>query len=115
MNIKNIIVAICSLMFFMIGADKFLNFLEPPCSLMTSISPIIWKVLGVLQLLAGVLIWLPSTRKYVVGFFTVFMIVFSIVHLVQGTTDVGGAAFMACLLGLLVWDPPFLGGKTNGQ
>ena len=111
MIVKNIVVAICSLLFFMIGADKFFSFLEPPCSLMGEIPSIIWKVLGVLQLAAGILIWLPKLRKYIAGFFFVFMLVFTIVHLVEGTYDIGGSVFMAVLLGLLVWNPGFLRGK----
>ena len=112
MNLSNIIAGICSLMFFMIGADKFFAFLEPPCSLMNEISPIIWKGLGALQLIAGVLIMIPKYRKPVVGFFFIFMLVFSVIHLTQGTKDVGGALFMATLLGLLIWNPSFLDAKT---
>lgn len=111
MNIRNVIIAIISLLFFMIGSDKFLSFLEPPCSLMNNIPPTAWKTLGVLQLAAGILIWLPKFRKHIIGFFFVFMLVFSTIHLINNTYDVGGAAFMAILLGLLVWNPVFLKGK----
>jgi len=114
MNITNIITAICSLLFLTIGADKFLPYLEPPCSLMTSIPPAIWKTFGVMQLIAGILIWLPKYRKYVAGFFAVFMLVFTIAHLINNTYDIGGSAFMAVLLALLVWNPPFLSGKNKG-
>ena len=113
MNISKAIIAICSLLFLMVGVDKFFAFLEPPCSLMGSISPIVWNILGVLQIAAGILIWLPKFRKYVVGFFFVFMLVFTLVHLTQGTYDVGGSAFMAVLLGLLVWNPAFLKGSQK--
>ncbi len=108
MNITNVITAICSLLFIMIGLDKFLFFLEPPCSLMNSISPAVWKLLGVMQLAAGILIWLPKFRKYVAGFFVVFMLVFTGYHLVENTYDIGGALFIAVMLGLLVWNPNFL-------
>ncbi len=108
MNITIIITAISSILLFMVGADKFLLFMEPPCSLMNGISPTIWKGLGVLQLLGGVLIWMPKYRKYVAGFFIVFMLFFTSYHLMEGTNDVGGAVFMAALLGLLVWSPSFL-------
>ena len=113
MNISIILTAICSFFFFMIGADKFLFFLEPACSLAGSISPIIWKVLGAIQLIAGVLIWFPQFKKYIVGFFAIFMLVFTIVHVSQGTDDVGGAIFMGILLGLLTWNPPFIRGKQH--
>ncbi len=113
MNITNIIVAICSLLFFMIGADKFLLFLEPPCSLTSSIPLIVWKIIGVLQLAAGILIWLPKYRKHVAGFFAVFMLVFTMIHLMEQTYDIGGSAFMAVLLGLLVWNPGFLSRKNK--
>ena len=113
MNIKNIIVAICSILFFMIGIDKFFSYMEPPCSLEDSIPSIVWTLLGGLQLIAGVLIWMPKYRKYVAGFFFVFMVVFTIVHLIEQTYDIGGSIFMAVLLGLLVWDPTFLKGKNN--
>jgi uncharacterized membrane protein YphA (DoxX/SURF4 family) len=95
----------------MIGLDKFISFMKPPCTLMNEISPIVWKLLGVLQLASGILIWLPKFRKYVAGFFFIFMIIFILVHLVENTYDIGGAAFMAVLLGLLVWNPGFLQGK----
>lgn len=114
MNLTKIVTTICSLLFLMVGADKFLNFLEPPCSMMDSISPTVWSVFGVLQLAAGILIWLPKYRKPVAGFFTVFMLVFTIVHLVNGTYDIGGAASMAVLLALLTWNPDFMNRKFIG-
>ncbi len=77
----------------------------------TKIFPLVWKVFGVLQLLAGVLIWLPKFRKPIVGFFVVFMLVFTIVHVSQGTSDMGGSIFMAVLLGLVLWNPGFINGK----
>jgi len=39
------------------------------------------------------------------------MLFFTIFHIVENTYDVGGAVFMAFLLGLLVWNPAFLKGK----
>lgn len=111
MNISVILTAICSLLFISIGADKFLNFLEPPCSMMEYVSPLIWKGLGVLQVIAGLLIWSPKFKKYVVGFFAVFMVVFVIIHLMNNTSDVGGAAAMAIMLGVLVWNPSFINTK----
>lgn len=113
MNIANILAGMCTLLFFMIGADKFLGFLEPPCSLQDNISPIIWKGLGVTQILAGLLLWVPKFRKPVAGLFAVFMIVFVVIHLTQGTSDTGGAASMAIFLGLLNWNPSFIRGKNR--
>ena len=113
MNLTNIVVAICSILFFMIGADKFFAFLQPPCSLADSIPPTVWKVMGALQLASGILIWIPKYRKYVVGFFAVFMSVFTTVHLINNTHDIGGSVFMAALLGLLAWNPEFMRGKSK--
>lgn len=113
MNLNKIIIAICSVLFITIGIDKFVGYLDPPCSLQSDIPVIIWKILGVLQIGAGFLIWLPKYRKHVVGFFLVFMLVFMTIHLVVNTSDVGGAMFMIVLLGLLTWNPPFMGEKTN--
>lgn len=115
LNLTTILTAICSQMFLMIGADKFLAFLEPPCSMTNHISPTVWQVLGVLQLASGILIWFPKFRKHVAGFFAVFMLVFTIVHLTQNTYDVGGAAFMGVLLGLLTWNPSFLSKSLWGK
>jgi len=111
MSPKKIIIGILSLLFLMIGADKFLSFLEPPCSMESSIPSTVWSILGVLQLAAGLLIWLPKFRKPLVGFFFIFMLVFATAHLTQGTYDIGGAVLMAALLGLLIWNPSFLQGK----
>lgn len=105
MNIATIITAICSLLFLTIGVDKFLAFLEPPCSLMSNTPPTVWKAIGVLQFAGGILIWFPKIRKYVAGFFMVFMVVVTINHLLQNTYDIGGSAFMAVILSLLVWNP----------
>jgi uncharacterized membrane protein YphA (DoxX/SURF4 family) len=97
----------------MIGLDKFFPFMEPPCSLTSNIAPSIWKVLGILQLAGGVLIWFPKIRKYVAGFFIIFMLVFSIYHIMEQTYDIGGAISMAIMLGVLVWNPSFLSGKKK--
>ena len=113
MKLSKIIIAICSLLFIMIGIDKFILFLEPPCTLMSSTPPIIWKLIGILQIVAGVLIWLPSLRKYVAGFFIAFMTVFMSIHLIAQTYDIGGAFFMVILLSLLVWNPDLLGRKIS--
>ena len=113
MNLINIITVICSLLFFMIGADKFLLFLEPPCSLMDRIPPLIWNGLGLMQLAAGVLLWLPKYRKYVAGFFVLLMLVFTMIHLAYGTYDMGGSLSMAVLLAFIVWNPAFAREKNN--
>ena len=73
----------------------------------------IWKTLGVIQFVGGILIWLPKFRKYVAGFFVAFMMFFSIYHLTQNTYDIGGAVSIAVLLVLLIWNPPFLKGKNK--
>jgi len=113
MNISKILTAICSLLLLMVGADKFLNFMEPPCSLMNTIPVTIWKLLGVLQLAGGILIWLPKFKRYVVMFFLAFMLFFTAVHLLKGTYDIGGSVFMAVLLGVLVWNPIFINGTNK--
>lgn len=113
MNIKNILISIASLLFFVVGVDKFFGFMEPPCSLEDDIPSRMWKLIGVLQISGAILIWMPKFRKYVVGFFAVFMLVISAVHLSQGTYDIGGSVFMAVLLGALVWNPGFLQGKNR--
>ena len=113
MNAINIITAICSLLFLMIGVDKFFPFMEPSCSLMDYIPEIIWKVLGIIDLVAAVLIWHPTYRKYIAGFFFVFMLIFTGIHIAMGTYDIGGSIFMAILLGLLVWNPQFIQEKDK--
>jgi len=115
MNITNILVAIASILFFMIGTDKFLYFLQPPCSLQDSIPGIIWFILGGMQLSAAVMIWLPRHRWYIAGFFLIVMIIFTIIHLANGTYDIGGSTFMAVILGLLVWNPEFIRRKWGQQ
>ena len=97
----------------MIGIDKFFPFMEPPCSLMHNIPSLVWMTLGGMQLTAGVLIWFPKFKKPVSGFFIIFMLVFTIVHLTEGTKDVGGAIFMAVLLGIIYWNPGFFRGKKS--
>ena len=80
-----------------------------------SLANVFWNGLMILlQIAAGILIWLPQFRKFVVGFFFVFMLSFSIVHLANKTDDIGGSMFMAILLGLLVWNPSFISGKKSG-
>lgn len=113
MNLKTIITGICTLLFLMIGFDKLLSFLKPPCSLESSVPVIAWKLFGAIQILAAILIWLPKYRRPVLIFFFAFMVIFTIVHLVNGTYDIGGSVFMAILLGLLIWDPIFLSGKKS--
>lgn len=113
MNLQNILVAIISLLFITLAVDKFLPFMEPPCTLMDSIDPNIWKMLGVTTFVGGILIWIPKFRKYVAGFFIVYMLFFTGIHLASNTYDVGGAVFTAAILGLLFWNPSFLGDKNK--
>lgn len=113
MNLSNILAVLCSLLFFMVGADKFLAFLEPPCSIMNKITPMAWKALGVVQILGGIAILLPNFRRTVALFFFLLMIFFTGFHLTQGTYDIGGSVFMAALLGLLVWNPSFIRSKQK--
>lgn len=113
MILRILITAICSLMFLMIGVDKFFPYLEPPCSLANTINPILWKVFGVLQLAAGIFIWKANLRRPIASFFCIFMLVFTLVHLLNGTNDVGGALLMAALLGLLVWNPTLIRNKKK--
>lgn len=103
MNLTKILIAVASFFFLMVGLDKFLSFLEPPCSLENHISPMVWRGLGVLQFASGILIWLPRIRKQVAGFWVVFMLIFTIMHLTQQTYDIGGSTFMAILLAVIVW------------
>lgn len=115
MSIEKVIIAICSILFLTVGVDKFYAYLEPPCSFADVLPPMLWKIFGVLQLIAGILIWIPRFRKFVVGFFFLFMLTFTIAHLANGTYDIGGAAFMAVALGLLLWNPSFIRSKAAAQ
>jgi len=113
MHLDKIITGICTILFLMVGADKFLGFMEPPCSMEGHIPPLIWKTMGVLMIISAFLLWLPKYRKHLAGFWAVYMIVFVLVHLTQSTYDVAGAISMAVLLGVLVWNPSFIGGKAT--
>jgi len=113
MSIAKILIAIGSLMLIMVGVDKFLGFLQPPCSLESTIPVMVWKILGVIQIAGGILIWLPQFRRFVLGFFVLFMLFFTIYHITQGTYDIGGSAFMAVLFGFLLWNPRFIRGKQK--
>lgn len=110
MKIINVIIALASIMFLMIGIDKFFPFLDPPCSLENSISPVIWKTFGVLQIAAAFLLW-TKWKKLVALFFILFMLCFSVYHISHNTYDIGGALFLAFQLGIIYWNPSFLGGK----
>lgn len=111
MNLSNIIAVVCCILLIPIGLDKFLNFLEPPCSIMGSIPTTIWKGLGVIQIAGGILILIPKLRRPVASFFFCFMLFFTVFHIINSTYDIGGSAFMAGLLAVLVWNPGFLGAK----
>ncbi len=111
MNLSNLIIGVCSLLLLMVGADKFLNFMEPPCSLMENISTTTWQALGVIQLAGGILLWMPKLRRSIASFFIVFMLFFTIMHLKENTYDIGGSVFMVFLFGIIAWNPSFLSGK----
>lgn len=106
--IAKILTGLATVMLFMVGSDKFLKFLQPPCSLEASIPTPIWSLFGVLMIASGILIWLPKFRRPVLIFFCLFMLTFTIIHLINGQSDIGGSLFMGVLLGLLVWNPKFL-------
>lgn len=111
--ITKILTGLFSLMLLMVGADKFLNFLEPPCSLMDTLPSTVWSLLGVIQILGGLLVWSPKIKKPILVFFLFFMLGFTIYHLTQSTYDIGGSSFMAVLCGILLWDPSFMSGKKD--
>ncbi len=113
MNLEKIVVGIVSLLLLMIGVDKFLGFLEPPCTVMEDIPVGIWKAIGVVQVIAAFLIWQPKFRRSIAGIFLALMIFFIVKHLMSDTTDIGGAVFMGVLCALLLWSPSFLRGKTK--
>lgn len=96
--IMKVVLGTCSLFFFMIGFDKIFGYLQPPCSLQHLIPTAILTVLGLLQVISGILLWFPAYRKHIAGFWAVSMVVFSVVHIGQSTYDIGGSAFMAFLL-----------------
>ncbi len=101
MTFDKIITAVFSLLMFMIGVDKFMAFLTP-CNIMASIPTTLWHIIGVLQIAAAFLIWLPRFRKIVAGFFLCLMIYFIVRHLMEGTYDIGGAVFLGLICGLLL-------------
>jgi len=103
-----ILKVITSLMFFVLAADKFLHFLKPPCSLEETFSQNVWMMIGYVYIAAASLLWHKKIGKRVAIIFAVVMIAFSIWHLVNDTYDIGGALFMALLLGLIAWKPEFL-------
>lgn len=110
--LMNIFKVIASLLFLMLGADKFLHFLEPPCSLEQNISQNVWIVIGYIYFGATGLIWHPRFGKQVAAFFAVLMLFFVVYHLVNNTYDIGGALLMAVLLGFIAWNPSFLSRKS---
>ena len=115
MKLINMVIALSTILFLMIGVDKFIPFLEPRCSLADEISPWVWKAFGILQLLAAALIWAPKFRKPIAGFFFAFMLGFITLHLWVGTYDIGGAMFMTFAMGLLLWNPAILNEAPNAE
>jgi len=60
------------------------------------------RLLVSFKMAVGTTIWLLKVRKYIVGFFMVFMISFSIVNVNQNTTDIEVAVFMAILFTVFI-------------
>lgn len=89
--------------------------MESSCSMMNRVSPTLWKELGTLQIVGGILIWMPRFRKYVAVILIIIKLFFTIFHLANNTYDVGGSLFMAALLGLLIWNPGFMHEKQTAQ
>jgi hypothetical protein len=57
---------------------------------MDNIPSLVWKGLGIIQIIGSTLTWIPKNRKATAGFFIVFMLSFTIYHLLQNTYDVAG-------------------------
>lgn len=112
MNLNLILTAILSILLIMIGVDKFMSFLTP-CTLLAEIQPTILKALGVIQILAGILVWSKGFKSSIAWLMAGLMIYFIIRHLVGGTSDIGGAVFLLVLCLLLIWNPAFLGDKSK--
>ena len=104
-SLSKLITAICSVLLLLIGIDKLYKFMEPECSMMENIDPTLWKTLGLIQILGGILICLPKWRRPVATLFIVLMLFFTFYHLSNQTYDVGGSIFMIFMLGYLIWKP----------
>jgi len=111
--IYKILLGLFTLLMLMLGVDKFYPIAEP-CSVLMEWSPTALKVLGVIQILRGVLIWFETTRKLVAGFFLGLMIYFIVRHLMTDTYDIGGALFLAGICLLINWNPKFLRSTVEG-
>lgn len=107
-----IVTGILSVLLIMVGADKFLAFLTPPCSLMTDVPPLLWKFIGVVQILSAILVWNPKFRKNIAWLLLGLMVYFSVRHLAEGTSDIGGAVFLGVICILMIWSPGFLRPKS---
>ncbi|WP_460218287.1 hypothetical protein [Psychroserpens sp. MEBiC05023] len=81
--------------------------------MINNVSTTLWKILGGLQLAAGILIWFTILRRYVAGIFIIILLFFTTYHLRENTYDIGGSIFMIVLLGILIWNPKFLTGQRN--
>lgn len=95
----------------MIGVDKFQSFLTP-CGLLDSIPSVSLKIIGVIQILGGFLVWIPTFRKPIASFILGLMIFFIGWHLIDGTYDIGGAVFLGVLSVLLMKTPSLLSSKS---
>ena len=80
---------------------------------MSKVSPILWKTIGGIQIVAGILIWSAKIRKYIAGFMLAILIYFTLYHIIEKTSDIGGSIFMALLLAIIVWNPSALRKKIQ--
>lgn len=108
-NLKKYLEYFIALNLIILGIDKFIGFIPESCSLMGVGSSLMWKLTGVIEILLGVLLFLGRYTNFILGFIIGLMLWAILMHIVNGTYDIGGAIFLAILCII----PFFLGEKNN--
>jgi len=83
-----------------IGLDKFFTFIPEACSLMIDASKGFLYIIGVFEILLGVLLFFKKSTRIILTLIVLLMIWGILLHLYTSTDDYGGAAFL-CILALL--------------
>jgi len=94
-NLKRYIIYFIALNLIILGLDKFLKLMPVACTLMTDASDTILYIIGGLEIVLGILLFLGKFTKGILIAVVLLMLWAIGMHLINETYDIGGAVFLA--------------------
>lgn len=95
--VNKIVIYFLGLNMIILGFDKFFKFMPEACTLMENAPAERLYVIGVIEILLGVLLFTGKYIRPILIFILLLMVWAIYMHMRTGTDDIGGAIFLGAL------------------